>query len=346
MYVKKLGKRIRNFFIGLKFVPTVMYKFLTSWRSVNSITKAAAEAFRNQLSEMNLPDKTAERLTKKYASIKDEVFNEVLTNKSKKQDSSVKRRKESRKFSSILFKTLPGSQVYLESKNGNGDGLKGAVALDATKTAILAVGLSRTFEMDIYWIAVCIASYLLYSSCFAFTSGFIQTNRVSTNGFTKSILNTLGELSSDTSLMAVVGLTLSLHVVLGAPYIPLYHQIQGLDFVEHYLSGFGIGLAATKAYEIFVSHVSYTNALAFLGLDKFNGAVANFEANAVVPFVLYSSVLNGLVWEMLEEVFENFTPRIVNIFFWNGIMDVIMDVFGALTAYFLLSVFRRQKRFR
>lgn len=55
------------------------------------MVKAGAKAFRNQLSEMSLPDETAERLTKKYASIKDEVFNEVLTDKNTKRDGSVAR---------------------------------------------------------------------------------------------------------------------------------------------------------------------------------------------------------------------------------------------------------------
>jgi hypothetical protein len=340
MLVKELSRRINNFFIGLKFVPTIIYKFLISWKSASSMTRTAARAFKKQLSKMNLPDDVKERLTKKYTSIKDEVFNDVLTNKHSKTDTSVKR-KEGQKLSSMIFKTLPGSQIYLERTNGNGDGLKGAVALDATKTVILAVALSRTLKTDIYWVAVCIVSYLLYSFSLAFTSGFIQTNRFSTNGLARSILNTLGELISNTSFMAVVGLTLSLHVILGAPYVPLYHQFQGLDLVEHYLSGFGIGLAAAKAYEIFVSHVSYNNALRVLGLDKFKGAVASFEVNAALPFVLYSSVFNGILWEALEEVFENFTPRIVNIFFWNGFTDILIDIFGALTAYFLLSVFCR-----
>lgn len=342
MFVEKLTKGIRNFFIGLKFVPIVMYNFLTSWRSVNSTAKGATKAFGDELSKMDLPDETAEALTKKYASIKDHVFNEFLTGKGERRNCHAKTEGK-RNFSSILFKAVPGSQVYLESKNGNGDGLKGALALDATKTAILAVGVSRTFEKDVYWVAVCIASYFIYSSCFGFASGWIQENRGSANGLLGSILNTLGELVSNTSLMAVVGLTLSIHCILGAPYVPLYHRIEGLDFVEHYLSGFGIGLAATKAYGIFVSHASYTNALALLGLNKFSGVVVNFEASAVLPFVVYSSVFNGLLWEMLEEAFENFTPRIVNVFFWNGAMDILMDVFGALTAYFLLSVFQRKK---
>jgi len=295
-----------------------------------------------------LPEKTAKRLTKKYASIKDEVYNEVLVKKSRQKIHALPhgdpvKKKKSRRLSNALFKTLPGSQIYLESINGNGDKLKGAVAIDTTKTVILAVGLSRTLRIDIYWVAVCIVSYILYSLCFSLTSGLIQTNRLSTNGFAGSILNTLGELLSDTSLMAVVGLTLSIHVILGAPYVPLYHLIPGLDFVEHYLSGFGIGLAATKAYEIFINRVSYSTTLGSFGLEKVGGAITTFESNAAFPFVLYSSAFNGLVWEMLEEVFENFTTRIVNVFLWNGLVDVIMDVLGASTAYFLLTFIRRQK---
>jgi len=39
----------------------------------------------------------------------------------------------------------------------------------------------------------------------------------------------------------------------------------------------------------------------------------------------------------MEEIFEKFTPRLVNIFFWNGVTDLFVNVLGALTVYVLVS---------
>jgi len=153
-----------------------------------------------------------------------------------------------------------------------------------------------------------------------------------------SAIDVIGEALSDTKVIAIVGLALSSHAILGAPFVPLYHVIPNIDFVEHYISGFGIGLFAAKAYGTFISRMSYSKALTILGSVELNNQILLFEgASAKLPFVCYSTVFVGLIWEGLEEIAENFTPRVVNVFFWNGVEDILIGLLGALTAYMLVS---------
>lgn len=327
---------VHNFFVCLELVPIILYNFLAVWLPANLRIKKATKIFNQKLSETNLPSKVIESLTKKYASMKDRVFDDILNKKDKTQTQSVKTN-DSDKFKNILLKTLPGSQTYLKRKRGSRDGLNGVVVLDATKAVILTVGIFRALERDVYWVLVCIVSYGLYSSFFGLASELINKNKASTKGLKGSVMKTLGQVLSDTKVIAIVGLALSSHCIFGAPYIPYYHRIEGLDLVEHYISGFGVGLFAIKAYRIFVTHVSYTNVLTFYGLNELSQMVKSFEVKAELPFVLYSSLGTGLIWEAMEELTENLSPRIVNVFFWNGVMDVFMDILGALTAYLLVS---------
>lgn len=336
MPIGETRERIRNFFIGLKFVPIFIYNFSAAWLSVNATVKKATKNFHQKMSEMNLPAEVTETLTKDYTSIKDHIFDGLLNRKEKTQATSANTKKNE-KVSTILLKTLPGYNIYLERKQGDREGLKSAMALDATKTIILTVSILRAIESDVYWVAVCIATYALYSSIFGFTSELFISNKVSVSGLTGNIMKTLGEVLSDTKVITIVGLALSSHVIIGAPFNPYYHQIIGLDAFGHYISGFGIGLFATKLYRTFISYVSYTTALTSFGWNKLSLITGKFEGIAELPFVLYSSIGVGLLWEAMEEIFEKFTPRLVNIFFWNGVTDLLVNVLGALTVYVLVS---------
>jgi len=336
MPIGETRERIRDFFIGLEFVPIFIYNFLVAWLSVNSTVKKATKNFHQKMSEMNLPAEVVEKLTKDYASIKDHIFDDLLSRKEETQASSVNIRKNKR-VSTVLLKTLPGYNIYLERKRGDRQGLKSAFALESTKTVILTVSILRAIESDVYWVAVCIATYALYSSIFGFASELFINNKLSTSGLTGNITKTLGEVLSDTKVITIVGLALSAHVIIGAPFNPYYHQIYGLDAVGHYISGFGIGLFATKLFRTFISHVSYTTVLTSLGWNKLSVITGKFEGIGELPFVLYSSVSVGLLWEVLEEIFERYTTRLVNVFFWNGVTDLFVNVLGALTAYILVS---------
>lgn len=336
MPIGETRERIRNFFIGLEFVPIFIYNFLAAWLSVNSTVKKATKNFHQKMSEMNLPAEVTETLTKDYTSIKDYIFDGLLNRKEKTQVTSANTRKKER-VSTILLKTLPGYSIYLKRKQGDREELKSALALDATKTIILTVSILRAIESDVYWVAVCIATYALYSSIFGFASELFINNKVSVSGLTGNIMKTLGEVLSDTKVITIVGLALSSHVIIGAPFNPYYHQIYGLDAFVHYISGFGIGLFATKLYRTFINYVSYTTALTSFGWNKLSLIAGKFEGIAELPFVLYSSIGVGLLWEAMEEIFEKFTPRLVNIFFWNGVTDLFFNVLGALTAYVLVS---------
>jgi len=44
--------------------------------------------------------------------------------------------------------------------------------------------------------------------------------------------------------------------------------------------------------------------------------ISLFETSAELPFICYSSIFVGLLWEGLEEIAEKFTPRVINVFFW------------------------------
>jgi hypothetical protein len=74
-------------------------------------------------------------------------------------------------------------------------------------------------------------------------------------------------------------------------------------------------------------------------LHKMGRQVSLFEARAELPFVCYSALFASLMWEGLEEIVEHFTPRVVNVFFWNGVADIFVGLLGAITAYVLVTRF-------
>lgn len=324
---------IHNFFVSLALVPIVICKFIIMWLSVNPTVSKANKVFSEKLSRTGLPEETTETLVKEYASIKDYIFEGFLKRKDRIQKLNVGKTSSSRK---VLIKILPGGQVFLRIKNSNTKDIKSAMLLDATKTIILLVGVARALKRDIYWGAVCFASYILYSLFFGLASELVAKHQDSLKGLLGSVIETIGESLSDTKVIAIVSLALSSHSILGAPFVPLYHVIPGLDFVEHYISGFGIGLFAVKAYRTFISYISYSKALTILGSAELSHQISLFEASAELPFVCYSSIFVGLVWEGLEEIVEKFTPRVINVFFWNGVADILMNLLGALTAYMLV----------
>ena len=321
---------VHNFFVSLVLVPIIIYEFVRMWLSANSTVNKAGKMFSERLLKLELPEDVTEALAKEYTSVKDYVFEGFLKRKDKNQKSNARKNGS---LKNVLIKILPGGQILLRMRTGNTKDVTGAVFLDATKTIILLVAVSRALERDVYWVAVCLVSYILYSSLFGLASELIAKHQGSSEGLLGSVIDTLGETLSDTKVVAIVGLTLASHSILAAPFVPLYHVIPGLDFVEHYLSGFGIGLFAVKTYRTFVSYVSYNKALTMIGSVKLSHQVSLFEASAELPFVCYSSVFVGLIWEGLEEIAEKFTPRVVNVFFWNGVIDILMNLLGALTAY-------------
>ncbi len=334
---------IHNFFVSLALVPIVICKFIITWLSANSTVSKANKIFSEKLLRMGLPEETTETLAKEYASIKDYIFEGFLKRKDNIQSSNAVKTSSSRK---VLIKMLPGGQVFLRIKNSDTKDIKSAILLDATKMIILLVGVSRALQRDIYWVVACFASYVLYSSLFGFASELIAKHQNSSKGLLGSVINTIGEALSDTKVIAIVSLALSSHSILAAPFVPLYHVIPGLDFVEHYISGFGIGLFAVKAYRTFVSYISYSKALTILGSMELSHQISLFEMSAELPFVCHSSIFVGLVWEGLEEIAEKFTPRVVNVFFWNGVADILMGLLGALTAYTLVCrslIIKKQK---
>jgi hypothetical protein len=324
---------IHNFFTSLILIPTIIHKFITTWLPINQTVNKANKTFSQQLSKIGLPQETTETLTKEYASIKDYIFEGNLKKKNKPQSSNIKKTSSPKR---VLIKMLPGGQVFLRIKNGKTKDIKSAILLDATKTIILIVAVTRALKGDIYWVTVCFTSYLLYSLLFGIASELINKYKNISKGLLGSIVDTIEEALSDTKVIALVSLALSSHAILGAPFIPLYHIIPGLDFVEHYISGFGIGLFAVKTYRTFITHISYNKALTILGSTKLSHQISLFETNAELPFLCYSSIFVGFIWEGLEEIVENFTPRVINIFFWNGVADILMNLLGALTAYTLV----------
>ncbi len=324
---------IHNFFVSLALVPIVVCTFIKTWLSVNSTVSKANKIFSEKLLRMGLPEDATKTLTKEYASVKDYIFEGFLKRKDKIQKSNARK---TGGLQNILVKILPGGQVFLRIKNSDDKDIKSAMLLDATKTFILLIGVARALKRDFYWVAVCFTSYVLYSLLFGLASELVAKHQSSSKGLLGSGITAIGESLSDTKVIAIVSLALSSHSILGAPFVPLYHVIPGLDFVEHYISGFGIGLFAVKAYRTFISYISYSKALTILGSAKLSHQISLFEASAELPFVCHSSIFVGLVWEGLEEIVEKFTPRVINLFFWNGVADILMNLLGALTAYMLV----------
>lgn len=324
---------IHNFFVSLALVPMIICKFIITWLSANSTVNKASEIFSEKMLEMGLPEDSIKTLAREYASVKDYIFEGFLKRKDKIKKSNARR---TGGVQNILIKILPGGQVFLRKKNGDAKDVTSAISLDATKTIILLVGVARALKRDIYWVAVCFTSYFLYSLLFGFASELITKHQDTSKGLLGSIISTIDDALSDTKVIAIVSLALSSHAILGAPFVPLYHLIPGLDFVEHYISGFGIGLFAVKAYRAFASYISYGKALTILGSVKLSHQISLFEMSAELPFLCYSSIFVGSVWEGLEEIAEKFTPRVVNVFFWNGVVDILVGLLGALTVYMLV----------
>ena len=333
MAIDGVRVEIYNFFVSLALVPSFMCNFITMWLSTNSTVNKASKIFSERLGKMGLPEETAKKLTKEYRSVKDYIFEGFLKRRDRIQRTNAKK---TGGFKNILVKMLPGGQVFLRMRNGDSKDIKSAMVLDSTKTIILLVGVSRALVRDVYWVAVCFASYFLYSLLFGIASELIAKHQASSKGLLGSAVNTIGESLSDTKVIAIVGLALSSHAILAAPFVPLYHIIPGLDFVEHYISGFGIGLFAAKTYRTFISYVSYNKALTIRGSTGLGYHISLFETSAELPFICYSSIFIGLLWEGLEEIAEKFTPRVINVFFWNGVADILMGLLGALTAYALV----------
>jgi len=334
---------IHNFFASLALVPIIIYKFILVWLSANSTVKKASKIFSQKMLKMGLPQDATKTLTKKYTSIKDYIFEGFLKTKNKIQKSNARKTSS---LQNILIKILPGGQVFLRMKTGKTKDVTSAIFLDLTKIIILLVAVSRALQKDVYWVAVCFASYILYSSLFGIASELIAKHQNTSKGLLGSAINTIEEAISDTKVIVIVSLALSSHSILGAPFVPLYHRIPNLDFVEHYISGFGIGLFAVKAYRTFVSYISYNKALTISGSAELSHQISLFETSAELPFICYSSIFVGLIWEGLEEIVEKFTPRVVNVFFWNGMADILMNLLGALTAYTLVRhsiIIKKQK---
>lgn len=334
---------IHNFFISLILIPTIIHKFITTWLPINQTVNKATKTFNQQLSKTSLPQHTTKTLTKEYTTIKDYIFEAHLNKKTKTHTTNTKKTSSPKR---VLTKMLPGGQVFLRIKNNKTKDVKSAILLDATKTIILIVAVTRALKGDIYWVTVCITSYILYSLLFGIASELINKYKNISKGLLGSIINTTQEALSDTKVIALVSLALSSHAILAAPFVPLYHVIPGLDFVEHYISGFGIGLFAVKTYRTFLTHISYSKTLTIIGSTKLSHQISLFETNGELPFLCYSSIFVGFIWEGLEEIVENFTPRVINIFFWNGVADIFMNLLGALTAYTLVSysfIIKKQK---
>ncbi len=325
---------IHNFFVSLVLLPVLICNFIIMWLSVNSTVSKAKKMFSERLARMGLPEETTETVTREYVSIKDYIFEGFLRKKDNIQSSNAAKTSSSRR---VLIKLLPGGQVFLRMRTGDTKNIVSTIILDLTKAIILLVGVTRALERDVYWVSVCFVSYALYSLFFGFASELIAKHQNSSKGLLGGIANTLGEALSDTKVVAIVSLALSSHSILGAPFVPIYHIIPGVDFVEHYISGFGIGLFAVKAYRTFITYISSSKALTTFGSMDLSHQMSLFEASAELPFLIYSSIFVALLWEGLEEIVEKFTPRVVNIFFWNGVGDVFMNLLGALTAYMLVT---------
>jgi len=288
---------IHNFFVSLVLVPIFIFKFIITWLSANSTVNKASEKFNEKVLAMSLAEDKIKTLAREYTSVKDYIFEGFLKRKDKIQKSNARL---TGGVQSILVKMLPGGQVFLRVKDGDAKDIKSAITLDATKTIILLVAVARALKRDAYWVTVCVASYFLYSLLFGFASELITKHQGTSKGLLGSIITTIGDALSDTKVITIVSLALSSHAILAAPFVPLYHVIPGLDFVEHYISGFGIGLFAVKAYRTFVSYISYSKALTIFGSAKLSHQISLFELSAELPFICYSSVFVGLVWEGLS----------------------------------------------
>jgi hypothetical protein len=320
--------------VSLVLVPYCLYNFISTWISINRTVKGATIEFYEELRKAGFSKEAAERLAKRYASAKDRLFERLFR---RGHPHTLKRSKtqgdnESVSFRNIFVKMLPVGQLVVSRHSS-------ALVSDMTKTIILVVGISRALERDVYWVFVCIVSYVMFAFLFGLTSQLVEKHRNVRGGLLGSALDALAGTFSDTKAMAAVALALSSHAILGAPFIPLYHVIPNLDILEHYISGVGVGLLAIKAYRTFISYVSYSKTLIMFNLHKMGRQVSLFEARAELPFVCYSALFASLMWEGLEEIVENFTPRVVNVFFWNGVADIFVGLLGAITAYVLVTRF-------
>jgi len=138
-----------------------------------------------------------------------------------------------------------------------------------------------------------------------------------------------------TSLLAKIPLVIQVQAA-GS----ILYQVFGVDWIMHALAGFGIGAAVMKAYDTVVDHYGYSNLASYFRLDRFQTFRVERKTSSA-EFTLFSLVVAALTWELLERVAYFASPanllRIGAEPLWNMVGDIIFDIVGGLTAWFLIS---------
>lgn len=120
----------------------------------------------------------------------------------------------------------------------------------------------------------------------------------------------------------------------------ILYQVFGVDWIMHAMAGFGIGVAAIKAYKTAVRHYGYSNLASYFRLDRFRVFRVKRKTGSL-EFALFSLVVVALVWELMERVAYFASPfnllRIGAEPLWNIFGDMVFDIIGGMAAWALIN---------
>jgi hypothetical protein len=153
--------------------------------------------------------------------------------------------------------------------------------------------------------------------------------------FTNLFKMSLDAFFSDYRIALVATMSLVMQVLVGGSIL---YEVFGADWIMHALAGFGISVAASKAYQTGVAYYGYGSLVSYFHLDRFR--VLRVEKKiSWLGFTFFSLILFALTWEIFERVVYFAAP--INAFriglepLWNTIGDVVSAIIGGIVAWYL-----------
>lgn len=323
--VDGLKTRWSNYKSSLSVFRYFVNEFVDSWTLNNANRETAEKHLRERLTGEGLPDDEVDGVCREYLTRKDRLLGHTLF-----KDIYGKTLLEPASRKDALCMLLPGGKLLLKYWGRDGDGYFKSLSFELSRLMIFMVIASRLLAGDFYDVFGSGSSYLAYSLFFGVLPHVV--NPGFTGSFKSVFLKSLLDVTHDSLVVSSSGLALAVHSVFGASKVPLYHLIPNSDLVAHFISGFGVGNILVRFFRALWMNISYTGVLEQVGSTVLYNEFLRYMSVSEVPLVCSFMLLIGFSWEVFEEIVENFTVRIQNQFFWNGVMDLVMDLSGAFTA--------------
>jgi hypothetical protein len=153
--------------------------------------------------------------------------------------------------------------------------------------------------------------------------------------FTKLFKMCLDAFFSDHRIALTATISLVMQVLVGGSIL---YNVFGADWVMHALAGFGISVAAAKAYRTGIDYYGYSSLVSYLHLDRFR-ILRTEKGISWLAFTFFSLMLFASSWEIFERAVYFESP--VNAFrigleqFWNTFGDIVSAIIGGIAAWYL-----------